>query len=148
MFQATEFLLIENNPADIRLTEEYFKEHKILNRLCTVSNETEALRRLRRQDEHAQAPLPDVILVSIALLWMDGCLLRQYKSDPSLPPTSIVVLTSGDTEKDSLNDDSAVSLFVSKPLDLERMLTIVRQIDNIAVTFTRNLPFHGSAPAF
>src|SRR5260221_13842098 len=98
---STEILLVEDNPGDVRLTREAFKEARVVNNLTVVGDGVEALRFLLRQDEHAHAPTPHLILLDLNLPRMDGRqLLAAIKSDPALMRIPVVVLTTSGPHED------------------------------------------------
>src|SRR5881397_733985 len=67
-----EILLVEDNPGDVRLTLEVFKEGKVLNNFTVMSDGVEALAYLRRQGQYANAVQPDLILLDLNLPKKDG----------------------------------------------------------------------------
>lgn len=80
-----EFLLAEDNPGDVRLTQEALRESKISNNLNVVKDGVEALAFLRREGQYANAPTPDVVLLDLNLPKKDGReVLAEIKSDPVL----------------------------------------------------------------
>ncbi|HUK06175.1 MAG TPA: response regulator, partial [Burkholderiales bacterium] len=77
-----EILLVEDNPADVRLTQEALKEGKVYNNLHWAKDGVEALEFLRRQGRHAKAPRPDIILIDLNLPKKDGReVLQDIKND-------------------------------------------------------------------
>ncbi len=90
-----EILLVEDNPGDIRLTQEALKEGKILNNLSVVTNGVEAMAFLRREGRYENAPRPELILLDLNLPKKDGReVLAEIKTDPNLKLIPVVVLTS------------------------------------------------------
>ena len=86
-------LLVEDNPGDVRLTQEGLKESKILNNLSVVGDGVEALAFLRQQGQYADAFRPDMILLDLNLPRKDGReVLEEIKSDPDLKRIPVVVL--------------------------------------------------------
>ena len=85
MQQRFEILLVEDNPGDVLLTQEAFREGGLTHRLSVAENGEEALKFLRREDKFKNAPQPDVILLDLNLPKMDGReLLAALKQDPAL----------------------------------------------------------------
>ena len=79
-----EIFLVEDNPGDVRLTMEAFKEGKVHNNLSVVEDGLEAMAYLRREGKYADAPRPDLILLDLNLPRMDGrTVLAQIKEDPT-----------------------------------------------------------------
>ncbi len=67
-----DILLVEDNPGDIRLTQEALREGKVLNNLHLAKDGVEAMAFLRRQDKYADAVRPDLILLDLNLPKKDG----------------------------------------------------------------------------
>jgi CheY-like chemotaxis protein len=66
------FLLVEDNPGDVRLTQEALKSHKVQNNLHVVTDGEEAMAFLRKQGKYKDAPRPDIILLDLNLPKKDG----------------------------------------------------------------------------
>ena len=96
-----EILLVEDNPADVRLTQEALKEGKVRNNLHHVSDGEEALAYLRREGTYARAVRPDIVLLDLNLPKRDGReVLADIKADPELRRIPVVVLTTSTAELD------------------------------------------------
>ena len=136
-------LLVEDDPGDVLITREAFAENKVRNHLCVVNDGVKALQFLRRQGEFANAPRPDLILLDLNLPRMDGHeVLASIKSDADLQRIPVVVLTTSDAEEDVLRSyDLHANAYVTKPVDFERFLGVVRQIDDFFVSVVK-LPGH------
>lgn len=134
-----EFLLVEDNPGDVRLTREALKESKLSNNLHVVSNGVEALAFLRRQGGFADAPRPDLILLDLNLPRMDGReVLAEIKADASLKRIPVVVVTSSEAEQDILRTyDLHVNCYVTKPVDLEQFMKVVHSIQTFWLTIVK-----------
>lgn len=130
-----EILLVEDNPADVRLTREALHEGKVRNSLSVASDGVEALEFLRRQGRHADAPTPDLILLDLNLPRKDGReVLEEIKADPALRHIPIVVLTSSQAEQDILRAyDLHANCYVTKPVDLDQFIHVVQSIDRKSV---------------
>lgn len=129
--QPIEILLVEDNPGDVRLTQEAFKEGKVSNNLNVASDGVEALAFLRREGEYANAPRPDVILLDLNLPKKDGReVLAEIKEDPDLRRLPVVVLTTSQAEQDILKSYNLhANCYITKPVDLERFITVVKSIE-------------------
>jgi CheY-like chemotaxis protein len=124
-------LLVEDNPADARLTEEGLKLAKVLNRLYVVEDGEEAVAFLRREGVHADAPRPDIVLLDLNLPKLDGReVLTIVKSDPQLEHIPIVVLTSSEADVDILKAYRAkANAYVKKPVMFEEFLNTIKVFD-------------------
>jgi CheY-like chemotaxis protein len=132
-------LLVEDDPGDVLITKEAFAENKVRNQLSVVNDGVNALQFLRREGGYADAPRPDLILLDLNLPRMDGHeVLAKIKSDSDLQRIPVVVLTTSDAEEDVLRSyDLHANAYVTKPVDFERFLRVVRQIDDFFVTVVK-----------
>jgi two-component system, chemotaxis family, response regulator Rcp1 len=127
-----EILLVEDNPGDVRLTREALKEGKVANHLHVAADGVEALAFLRREGRFADAVRPDVILLDLNLPRKDGReVLEEIKRDAGLRTIPVVVLTSSQAEQDVVRAyDLSANCYVTKPVDLDQFISVVRSIDD------------------
>ena len=125
-----EILLVEDNPGDVRLTQEAFKEAKILNHLSVVGDGVDAMAFLRREGGYADVVRPDIVLLDLNLPRRSGRdVLEEIKGDPALRNIPIVVLTTSRAEQDVLNAyEHHANCYITKPVGLEQFVDIVRSI--------------------
>lgn len=126
-----EILLVEDNPADVRLAQEALKEGKIRNHLSVVPDGEEALDFLYTRGHHAAAPRPDLVLLDLNIPKKDGReVLRVVKNDPNLRRIPVIVLTTSEHESDVFNVyDNHANALIHKPLDFESFVRIVTTIE-------------------
>lgn len=134
-----EVLLVEDDPGDVMMTREAFHDYKLHNELHVVSDGAEAMAFLRQEGEYAGRPRPDLVLLDLNLPRMDGRqVLEAIKSDPELASIPVVVLTTSENEDDVLRSYSLhANAYVTKPVDFQRFIEVVRQIDDFFVTVVR-----------
>ncbi len=134
-----EILLVEDNAADVRLTEEALKEGKVRNNLHVARDGMEALEFLKRQGKHANATRPDLILLDLNLPRRDGReVLAEIKNDPDLKLIPVVVLTTSSAEADILKSYKLhANCYITKPVDLEQFVSVVKSIDDFWLTVVR-----------
>jgi len=134
-----EFLLAEDNPGDVRLTQEALRESKIRNNLNVVTDGMEALAFLRKQGKYADSPTPDVVLLDLNLPKKDGReVLAEIKSDPVLKRIPVVIITSSEAEKDILRTyDLHANCYVSKPVDLDQFIRVIQAVENFWLTIVK-----------
>lgn len=137
-----EVLLIEDDPGDVLMTQEAFAEHKVGNRLAVVSDGDEALAYLRREGKYADAVRPDLVLLDLNLPRRDGRqVLAEIKGDNDLRQIPVVVLTTSQADEDILRSYSLhANAYVTKPVDFERFIAVVREIDQFFVTVVKLPP--------
>jgi len=128
----TQVLLVEDNPADVRLAREAFREGNGRIRLNVVSNGADALSFLRRQGHFGQAPRPDLILLDLNLPGKGGDdVLAEIKSDPTLLRIPVMILSSSREYRDLQHAyELHANCYIPKPLDYDRYLDVVRSIEH------------------
>jgi CheY-like chemotaxis protein len=135
-------LLVEDNPGDVRLTEEAFKDAKVQLEMHVAVDGIEAMEFLRREGKFAESPRPDLILLDLNLPRKDGRdVLAEVKGDPSLMTIPVVILT---TSASDVDIESSYMLhancYISKPVDMEGFLTVVKSIDDFWLTVVKLPP--------
>ncbi|OLF15980.1 response regulator [Actinophytocola xanthii] len=132
-------LLVEDDDGDVLMTKEAFEHHKIRNHLHVVNDGEQALQFLRREGEYADAPRPGLILLDLNLPRRDGReVLAELKDDAELRLIPVVVLTTSEAEEDIVRSYSLhANAYVSKPVDFERFIEVIRQIDDFFVTVVK-----------
>jgi CheY-like chemotaxis protein len=134
-----EVLLVEDDPGDVVLIREAFEHNKVHNALRVVSDGVEAIEFLRGEGEHEGAPRPDLILLDLNLPRKDGReVLAEIKDDADLRTIPIVVLTTSEAEEDIVRSyDLHANAYVTKPVDFDRFIEVVRQIDDFFVSVVK-----------
>src|SRR5687768_13841037 len=142
--QPIDILLVEDNPGDERLTREALKEGKVYSNLHWARDGVEAMAFLRREGNYAAAPRPEIILLDLNLPRKDGReVLQEIKADDSLRRIPVVVLTTSKAEEDVLRSYNLhANCFVTKPVDLEKFIVVVKSIDSFWLTVV-TLPPNG-----
>ena len=140
--QPIEVLLVEDDPGDVLMTREALEERKLLNRLNVVGDGVDALAYLRREEPFQDAVRPDLILLDLNLPKRDGReVLAEIKNDSSLRQIPVVVLTTSHADEDVLRSYQLhANAYVTKPVDFDRFVSVVRQIDDFFVSVVRLPP--------
>ncbi len=134
-----EILLVEDDPDDADLTIDALREGRVRNRVTVVEDGVEAMAYLRREGPYAEAPRPDLILLDRHMPRMDGLeVLAEIKQDPHLLRIPVVMMTRSDDEKDILSAYNLhVNCYVTKPVDLDQFLGVVRSIEHFWFTVVK-----------
>jgi CheY-like chemotaxis protein len=137
-----EILLVEDTVGDARLTREAFRDGKLPNTLHHVEDGVEAMAFLRRQGAYQAAPRPDLVLLDLNLPRKDGReVLAELKQDPHLQRIPVVVLTTSSAEEDILKAYGLhANCFITKPVQFDQFLTVVRSIEEFWLTIVRLPP--------
>jgi CheY-like chemotaxis protein len=134
-----EVLLVEDDPGDVVITQEALVGSKLVHNLHVVDNGERAVDFLRRQGDYHDATRPDLILLDLNLPRLDGReVLARIKADESLRQIPVVVLTTSDAEEDVLRSyDLHANAYVTKPVEFEAFIAVVRQIDDFFLSVMR-----------
>ena len=128
---AIDILMVEDNPADIRLAEEAFKYNKLSNKLHVVKNGVDAIKFLRKESPFEYVCEPDIILLDLNLPMMSGQdVLSEIKTDAALKQIPVVVLTTSEAEADIMKAyKNHANCYIAKPVDFEKFAEVVRKIE-------------------
>ena len=131
-------LLVEDNPGDSRLIKEVFKDGKVANTLIIAKDGIEVLTILKDSSKE----FPDLILLDLNLPRKRGLdVLEEIKSDPELKRIPVIVLTTSNDEKDILKSyDLHASAYLTKPVDLNEFITVIRNLENFWLTLVKYPP--------
>ncbi|MGI0484192.1 response regulator [Pantanalinema rosaneae CENA516] len=134
-----EILLVEDNPGDIRLTQEVLKEGKIHNHLNVVEDGEKAIAFLQRTAPYDQAPHPDLVLLDLNLPRRNGLeVLQIIKSNPLLKHIPVIVFTTSQAEEDIISAYSLyANCYITKPIDLGQFINSVKSIENFWLTIVK-----------
>ena len=127
-----EVLLVEDNPADVLLTREAFKERDVAVNLRVVQDGEDALACLRREGVFADCVIPDFVLLDLNLPRKDGHeVLQEVKNDPALKQIPIVIFTSSEAREDVLSCYRAhANCYLTKPSNLDQFTKVFQAIDD------------------
>lgn len=134
-----QILLVEDNPGDIRLTQEALKEGSIRNELHVVKDGVEAIDYLKRKGKYTNQPTPDIILLDLNLPRKDGReVLAEIKADENLKLIPVIILTTSDADLDIQKSYKLhANCFITKPVDLDQFIFIIRQIETFWFTVVK-----------
>jgi CheY-like chemotaxis protein len=138
-YRPIEILLVEDNPGDIRLTQEAARETKVFSNMHVVTNGLDAMAFLHREGRFGDVPRPDLILLDLNMPGMDGReVLRRVKSDATLRRIPVVIVTSSQAEEDVLRAyDLQANCYVTKPVDLDQFIKVVKNIESFWLTIVK-----------
>ncbi|TDB87147.1 response regulator [Actinomadura sp. KC216] len=137
--QPIEVLLVEDDPGDVLLTVEAFEHNKVRNTLHVVNDGEQAMAFLRQEGEYADVPRPDLVLLDLNLPRKDGReVLGEIKADTDLRAIPVVILTTSEAEEDILRSYHLhANAYVTKPVDFDQFISVVRRIDDFFVTVVK-----------
>ena len=138
-FHPIEILLVEDNPGDARLAKEALKESKLTNNLHIADDGVEALDFLHKVGKYAKMPRPDLIILDLNLPRKDGReVLADIKTDDNLKRIPVVILTISRAEEDILKSYNLhANCFISKPIDLDQFMKVVKSIEDFWLTIVK-----------
>jgi len=137
--ETIEILLVEDNPGDVRLTQEVLMDGKVRNNMSVVKDGVDAISFLHQTGEYASAPRPDLILLDLNLPKKDGReVLAEIKDDPDLKHIPVVVLTTSSAEQDIFKSyDLHANCYITKPVDLDQFIRVIRSIEDFWLTIVK-----------
>jgi chemotaxis family two-component system response regulator Rcp1 len=140
--QPIQILLVEDNPGDVRLAVEALRDAKVRNQLHVVQDGVEAMSFLRQDGQYVGLPRPDLVLLDLNLPRKDGReVLAEIKQDADLKRIPVVILTSSAAEQDILHAYNLhANCYITKPLDLDQFLKVVRSIEDFWLMVVRLPP--------
>jgi chemotaxis family two-component system response regulator Rcp1 len=138
-YKPINILLVEDSLADIRLTQEVFKEGKINNTLNVVMDGEEALLYLRRSGKYKDVETPDLVLLDLNIPKKDGRqVLAEIKMDSMLKVIPVIILTTSAAEQDILNTYAHhANCYIMKPVNLEQFVKVIRSIEEFWLTIVQ-----------
>jgi len=145
MVRPVDILLVEDNPADVRLTREALREGKVRNNLHVMQDGQEALDFLFQNGKYAQAPRPDIILLDLNLPKKDGReVLAEIKSSPQLRAIPVTILTISKAEEDILKTyEHHANCYIIKPIDMDQFLRVMRSVEDFWLEIVKLPPKRG-----
>ncbi|MFX0009820.1 MAG: response regulator [Candidatus Hermodarchaeota archaeon] len=122
-----EILLVEDNPADIRLTKEAINKIDIVKNLHVVKDGVEAINYLRKLGKFSKFNRPDLIFLDLNLPKKSGLeVLSEIKQDEDFRRIPVIILTISANEEDLVKAYNLhANCFINKPLDVKEFYTIM-----------------------
>jgi two-component system, chemotaxis family, response regulator Rcp1 len=138
-----EILLVDDNPAQVRLVGEALQEAGVPHRLA-VAGDGEALLARLRPDAAVAATPPDLILLDLNLPGRSGLeLLAEIKSDPALCQIPVVMFSTSRAEQDiAAAYRRHANCYIHKPGELNQLIQVMRGIGQFWSGLVQ-LPPHG-----
>jgi CheY-like chemotaxis protein len=132
-------LLVEDDPGDVLMIREAFEQRGMRNRLHVVSDGEQAIEFLRRAGDFTAAPTPGLILLDLNLPRRNGLeVLAEIKSDSELLRIPVVVLTTSHAQEDIVRSYFLhANAYVTKPIDFDRFMNTIGQIDDFYLTLVK-----------
>ena len=139
IYEPIEILLVEDNPGDVRLTQEVLNDGKVRNNMSVVKDGMDAVSFLKQTGEYADAPRPDIVLLDLNLPKKDGReVLAEIKADSDLKNIPVVVLTTSGAEQDIVKAyDLHANCYITKPVDLDQFIRVIRSIEDFWLTIVK-----------
>ncbi|RKS79725.1 response regulator receiver domain-containing protein [Actinomadura pelletieri DSM 43383] len=134
-----EVLLVEDDPGDVLMTVEAFEHNKVSNILHVVNDGEQAMAFLRREGAYADVARPDLMLLDLNLPRKSGMeVLAEVKADDDLRRIPVVILTTSEADEDILRSYNLhANAYVTKPVDFDRFISVVRRIDDFFVSVVK-----------
>ncbi|MFC6824103.1 response regulator [Halopelagius fulvigenes] len=137
--EPAEILLVEDNPGDVRLTQEAFKDGRIQNTLHVATDGVEALDFLYRRGDYEDAPRPDLVLLDLNLPRKNGdAVLEEIRNDPELRRIPVIILTSSTAHDDIVHSyDLCANAYLTKPVDPDEFISTIQTLERFWFSLVR-----------
>ena len=133
-----EILLVEDNPADVRLIKEIFKDFATQNKMHVVNNGIAAMDFLYKKGEYKNAPRPDLVLLDLNLPRKDGReVLVEIKEDESLKSIPVIILTTSSAPEDISETCNYANSFITKPANLDSFIKVLKSLEDFWIDMIR-----------
>lgn len=134
-----EILLVEDDEADVRLTQEALADAKVKNTLHVARDGVQAMEILRAREDDPERRRPDLVLLDLNLPRKSGqAVLEEVKGDPELRRIPIVILTTSSQHEDILNTyDLGANAYVTKPVTLDQLTKVVDAVEDFWLTIVQ-----------
>lgn len=130
-----EILVVEDNPGDARLFQEYLAEADISNPISHVSTVDQALDFVHQRGEFADQSLPDIIFLDWRLPKATSDEVIRRLPDDSESDIFTIVLTGSMQDPDSIVPaDLGVDGFMTKPIDTDELISLVHSAQALSLT--------------
>ena len=123
-------LLVEDNPMDVDLTVEAFREHGVLNPILVCRDGEEAVGYMAEHPSATDALLPALVLLDLRLPKVDGVdVLRHARRHEIWKQVPFIVLT---TSRENADIEATyrlgVNSYIVKPVDFQAFTEVVKTI--------------------
>jgi CheY-like chemotaxis protein len=137
--RAIEILLVENNPVDVRLIREIFKDARVSNNVGVAIDGQAAMDVLYRRGTYVDAPKPDLIILDLSLPKKDGReVLEDIKSDDDLKAIPVIVLSTSDYDKDIIGAYAHhANCYIVKPLEFDKFAEAMKSLRDFWLFFVK-----------
>lgn len=134
-----EILLVEDNPGDVRLTQEALRDAKVKVILNVVNDGVEAMAYIRQEGQYKDVSRPDLVLLDLNMPKKSGLeVLSEIKEDDALRQIPVVILTVSKNEEDIIMSyNSHANCFITKPVDFIQFLNVIKSIEDFWLTVVK-----------
>jgi CheY-like chemotaxis protein len=138
-FKPIEILLVDDDPAHVRLTMEVIKGCKIKNNVTVMRNGEEVLNFLFKRPPFEDRAMPDLIMLDLNIPKKSGLeVIKEIRQGPEIKKLPVIVLTTSDDAKDI---ETAYKLgancYITKPVDLNQFINVIKCIEEFWLTIVK-----------
>ena len=137
--RAVDILLVDDNPGDVRLTLEAFKDAHVHNRIHVARDGVEAMAFLRREAPFVAAPRPDIVLLDLNMPRKDGRqVLSEIKQDPELQQIPVIILTTSEASDDVRGTYALhANCFITKPVEFGQFIDVMATLESFWLSIVK-----------
>ncbi|RKD85238.1 response regulator [Halopiger aswanensis] len=133
-----QILLVEDNPGDVRLIREAFRDAEFHAVIHTAIDGVEAIEFLTDEE----SPCPDLVLLDLNLPRKDGFdVLEEIRNDPELQRVPVLVLTSSTAREDVVSSyEEQANAYLTKPNNPEEFMELAQAVEEFWIDHVRLPP--------
>ena len=127
-----EILLVEDNPGDVRLTQEALKQSDIPTNVNIAVDGEQAVDYVQGKNDYVTFPEPDLILLDLNLPKKNGLeVLEVIKESDEHKHIPVIIITSSEAEFDIAKSyELYANCYITKPVEFDEFNNMVQSIVN------------------
>jgi two-component system, chemotaxis family, response regulator Rcp1 len=129
--QTIDILIVEDNPGDVRLFKEFFRDIRMMNKITWASDGDEAMAIVRRD-------VPGLVLLDMFIPKMTGAeVLKEIRSNPDLSEVRVIIVCGTCDDEQVRKMAPGADAYVAKPVNMESLGAAVSKIRSFGISVVK-----------